>query len=88
MVLDVIQWVIKGVLVMWYKTMVEKMDECVGEFTLAISFKNVADGSLWAIVRIYGPNSNTLRRLMWDELLGLCSLWDVPWCIVEILIVT
>lgn len=41
---------------LWYKRMVEKMDECVGEFMMAISFKNAADEYLWAFMSVYGPN--------------------------------
>jgi hypothetical protein len=28
---------------MWDKRVVEKVDECMGDFTLAISFRNVVD---------------------------------------------
>ena len=29
---------------------------------------------------IYGPNSNLDRQLLWEELVGICSWWSVPWC--------
>jgi hypothetical protein len=29
---------------------------------------------------VYGPNREILRRQLWEELVGLMSLWDVPWC--------
>ncbi len=30
---------------------------------------------------VYGPVVDRDRRLMWDELAGICSWWDVPWCL-------
>ncbi|XP_042939460.1 uncharacterized protein LOC122274488 [Carya illinoinensis] len=66
---------------MWDTRAVEKMDERVGEYTASTSFKNVEDSYRWSFVCVYGPNSNIVRRGMWDELAGLCSLWSLPWCI-------
>jgi hypothetical protein len=60
---------------------VEKVDECVGEYTLAVSFKNIADNFARAFVGVYDPNSGCDRRLLWDELAGICSWWNLPWCI-------
>lgn len=28
----------------------------------------------------YGPNSDRDVRLLWDELFGLLSWWNLPWC--------
>ena len=66
---------------MWDKKVVEKLDECVGDYTVATSFTNVEDRYQWSFAGVYGPNTNTERRSMWDELVGLCSLWSLPWCI-------
>ena len=70
-----------GILLMWDKRVVTKKDVCVGNFVAASSFKNVDDGLEWAFAGVYGPNRDTLRRLLWEELAGLMSLWDVPWYI-------
>jgi hypothetical protein len=70
-----------GILKMWDTRVVEKVDECVGEFTLAISVKTLADNFSWACAGVYGPNSGCDRRRLWDELAGICSWWDSPWCI-------
>lgn len=35
----------RGILIMWDKRVGEKVAECVGDYTLAISFRNVADHS-------------------------------------------
>jgi hypothetical protein len=32
-------------------------------------------------VGVYGPNSDSDRMLLWDELAGVLSLWEVPWCV-------
>lgn len=70
-----------GILIMWDKRVVEKIDVCVGNFTLAISFRNVVDRFVWAFAGVYGPNSDSDRRLLWDELAGILSWWSLPWCI-------
>lgn len=74
-----------GILVMWDKMVVEQTDECVGRYMVATSFKNVEDGYQWSFAGVYGANSNTKRRGLWDELVGLCSLWSFPWCMWEVL---
>jgi hypothetical protein len=70
-----------GVLLMWDRRVVEKIDGCVGEFSVAVSFRNVEDHFAWAFVGVYGPNADGDRRFLWDELAGLLSWWDLPWCI-------
>jgi len=47
-----------GVLIMWDRRVVEKVDECVGEFTLVVTFQNVDDHLTWAFAGVYGPNSD------------------------------
>jgi hypothetical protein len=53
---------------------VTKIDECLGRYVAACSFKNVEDGLVWAFAGVYGPNCNTSRRSLWDELAGVMSL--------------
>jgi hypothetical protein len=67
-----------GVLIMWDKNMVEKINECVREFTLAVTFRNVEDHYACAFAGVYGPNSDRHRRLLWDKLAGLLSWWNLP----------
>jgi hypothetical protein len=57
---------------------VEKIDECVGKFSLALTFRNVEDHFTWAFVGVYGPNYDRDRGLLWDELAGLLSWWNLP----------
>jgi exonuclease III len=70
-----------GILIMWDKKVVEKVDECVGVYSLAVSFRNIANHSTWAVASVYGPNLNRDRRLLWDELAGLLIWWNLTWCI-------
>ncbi|XP_041012226.1 exodeoxyribonuclease-like [Juglans microcarpa x Juglans regia] len=60
----------EGVLLMWDKRVVEVTEECIGTYSVANLFKNVVDG----------PNSDSERRRLWEELAGVHCLWDVPWC--------
>jgi hypothetical protein len=53
----------------------------VGDYTLAGSFRIVVDHFVWAFVGVYGPNSGSDRTLLWDELVGIISWWNLSWCI-------
>jgi hypothetical protein len=70
-----------GILLMWDRRVVSKIEDCLGNYVVACSFRNVEDGFLWAFAGIYGPNNNGLRRFLWEELAGLMSIWALPWCI-------
>ena len=59
----------------------EKVEEAVGHFSVSCKFKNVGDQFEWAFIGVYGPNLNKRRRLMWEELIGLISWCDLPWCL-------
>ena len=59
------------------------LEEAVGRFSAFCRFKNVVDQFEWAFTRVYGPNSDGDRRLLWDELFGLCSWWNISWCVWE-----
>ncbi|KAG6664244.1 hypothetical protein CIPAW_02G079200 [Carya illinoinensis] len=64
-----------------FTNVVEKIEEFIGQFMVACSFKSVEDNFLWAFAGIYGPNLDSTRRLLWEELAGVHSWWDLPWCI-------
>ena len=70
-----------GILLIWNSRVVEKVEEAVGHFSVSCEFKNVGDQFEWAFAGVYGPNLNNRRRLMWEELTGLISWWDLPWCL-------
>ncbi|KAG2698944.1 hypothetical protein I3760_07G170800 [Carya illinoinensis] len=48
---------------------------------VACSSKCVSDDFLWAFAGVYGPNVDMDRRLLWEELAGVYTWWDLPWCI-------
>jgi hypothetical protein len=66
---------------MWDRCVVQKLDEAVGHFSISCKFRDVANNHEWAFSGVYGPNADTERRLMWDELSGVQTLWNVPWCV-------
>lgn len=59
----------------------ELVQHYVDNFLMACHFKNVKDGVKWGFVGVYGPNVNSRRSLLWDEMVCLHSLWDIPWCL-------
>lgn len=69
------------VLVIWDKRVVELVEECIGHFSVAVSLQNFEDGWRWAFIEVYGPNINSDRNLLWEEMVGIYFLWDLPWCI-------
>ena len=70
-----------GIVLMWDKRVVEKVEDAVGSFSVSCKFKNVEDQNVWMFTGVYGPNVDGDRGLMWDELAGIRSWWDVPWCL-------
>jgi hypothetical protein len=60
------------------RRVVEKIEECVGEYTVSCSFRNVKDGFSWAFAGVYGPNTNCNRKYLWEE---LAVVWKMvpPW---------
>ena len=71
-----------GILVMWDSRVVENLEEAVGHYSVSCRFKNVGDNFEWAFTSVYGPNVDRERRLLWEELSGLHSWWNVPWCVL------
>jgi exonuclease III len=70
-----------GILLMWDRRVVEKIDEAVGLFSVSCKFRCISDQYEWAFSGVYGPQSNRDRRVMWDELSGLATWWGTPWCV-------
>jgi hypothetical protein len=70
-----------GILLMWDRRVVSRIDSCLGNFVVACNFRNLDDGLEWAFAGVYGPNRDHLRWRLWEELAGLISIWEVPWCI-------
>ncbi|KAG6635788.1 hypothetical protein CIPAW_11G066600 [Carya illinoinensis] len=70
-----------SILLLWDKRVVNLVEEYVGQHLVACSFKNVDDGYKWSLAGVYSPNVDNNRRFLWEEITGLCSWWDGPWCI-------
>jgi hypothetical protein len=70
-----------GILLIWDRRVVEKIQECVWECIIAYSFRNVEDGFSWAFGGVYRANSDCDKRYLWEELAGLLSWWNLSWCI-------
>ena len=79
--LDVDQTV-GGVLMMWDRRALEKLEVRGGHFSVSVRWQGVRDGFTWACSGVYGSNDNNLRGQMWDELIGIQQLWAVPWCYI------
>jgi hypothetical protein len=47
-----------GILLMWDKRVVTRLNKEVGECVAACSFKNIVDGFEWAFAGVYGPNGD------------------------------
>ena len=60
-----------GVLMMWDRRALEKLEVMVGFFSVSVWWQGEGDGFIWACSRVYGPNDNNLREQMWDELIGI-----------------
>lgn len=70
-----------GVLVMWNKRVVKS----IGDYLVSCSFKFMEDGFVWAFACIYGPNVDSSKRILWDEIVGLFSWWICLGVLVGIL---
>ena len=65
-----------GVLLVWDKRVFEKVDCVVGRFSVNVLFKGVADDFVWACSRVYGPNKDSQRGVLWEELSRMHSRWN------------
>uniref|UniRef100_A0A2N9FK77 Transposase MuDR plant domain-containing protein n=1 Tax=Fagus sylvatica TaxID=28930 RepID=A0A2N9FK77_FAGSY len=70
-----------GILLMWDSRVVEKVEEAVGIYSISCKFRNVTDQVVWIFSGVYRPNVDRERRTLWDELAGVSSWWEVPWCV-------
>ena len=47
-----------GILLLWDKRVLEKVEVMVGTFLVSIKWQGVGDGFIWACSGVYGPNDN------------------------------
>ena len=55
----------------------------MGQFFVSVRWQGLRDGFIWACSEVYGQNDNNLRGQLWDELIEIQQLWEVPWCYIE-----
>lgn len=70
-----------GIIMLWDRRVVSKIDETKGVFSISCFFKNVVDGFEWVLSGVYGPNEDSLRGSLWAELEEVKIKWVDPWCI-------
>ncbi|XP_075636750.1 uncharacterized protein LOC142608985 [Castanea sativa] len=71
-----------GVLMMWDRRALEKLEVMVGQFFVSVRWQGMGDGFILACSGVYGPNDNNVKEQMWDELIEIQQLWEVPWCYI------
>ena len=71
-----------GVLLMWDKRMVEKVDVVISKFSVSCLWKGLVDGFDWACSGIYGPHNDIERLELWNELTMVRNRWASPWCAI------
>jgi hypothetical protein len=54
-----------GILLMWDRRVVEKIEVYVREYVAACSFKSADDDFAWAFVGVYSPNLDNERSSLW-----------------------
>jgi hypothetical protein len=74
-----------GILLMWDRRVVEKIEEYVGRYVVACAFRSVSVNFDWGFPGVYRPNDDGDRRGLWDELAGLRNILEMPWCMGGIL---
>ena len=52
---------VSGVLMMWDRKALEKLEVMVGYFSVSVRWQGVGDSFIWACFGVYGPNDNNLR---------------------------
>ena len=67
-----------GVLLLWDKRVVEKIDFFVGRFSVSCLWRGVCDGFTWVGTGLYGPTCDVTRQDLWAELRGIRQRWSNP----------
>ena len=65
-----------GVLLIWDKRVVEKIDVFVAQFSVSVLFRGVGDGFEWVCTGLYGPNADHHRAALWEELSKVRVRWN------------
>ena len=69
-----------GILIIWDSKKLSSEEVVIGSFSVSIKFDLVGCGPLW-ISAVYGPNSPSLGKEFWVELLYIFGLSFPLWCV-------
>ena len=70
-----------GVLLLWDRRILEKLDNVVCQFSVSWLWKGVSDGLEWVGTGLYGPTNDESWHELWDELRNVRKKWGFPWCV-------
>jgi hypothetical protein len=70
-----------GVLLLWDRRVLEKLDSVVCQFSVSCLWKGVSDGFEWVGTGLYDPTNDGIRNELWIELSSVRLKWDLPWCV-------
>jgi hypothetical protein len=70
-----------GVLLLWDKRVVEKLNSFVGRFSVSCLWRGVCDGFTWVGTGLYGPTCDVVKQDLWVELRDIRQKWFDPWCV-------
>ena len=70
-----------GVLLLWDRRVLEKVDNVVCQFSMYCLWKGVSDGFKWVGIGLYGPTNDGIRKDLRTELSSVRLKWDLPWCV-------
>ncbi|RVX21695.1 Transposon TX1 uncharacterized 149 kDa protein [Vitis vinifera] len=69
-----------GILIIWDSNKLRSEEVVIGSFSISVKFALDGCGPLWLTV-VYGPNSLSLRKDFWVELLDIFGISFPLWCI-------
>lgn len=70
-----------GVLLAWDPSVVNKVDELVGSFSISMRFVEFATGFEWMFTGVNGLSSSYNRHVFWEELFDVRGYWAGLWVI-------
>lgn len=70
-----------GILVIWNRKVLSKVDQWVGEFSVSVVLKEVNGKAKWTVTSVYGLTDSRIRHVLWEELDSIQRRWSGPWCL-------
>ncbi|KAK1277944.1 hypothetical protein QJS04_geneDACA014426 [Acorus gramineus] len=57
-------------------------DRRVGQFSISVVLEDVITKWNWVWTGVYGPNTNSEREALWEDLSEVSVRWNLPWCLM------